>query len=176
MAVRDILLLGNPVLTSPCQQVELGELPDMRPVADDLHDTLLAFRARHGVGRGIAAPQIGVQKRLVVLDLAIGRIDLVNPRITERSAETFAIWDDCMSFPDLLVRVLRHRRCTIEYMDLAGASHQWRVDDENIAELLQHELDHLDGVLAVARAIDGHSFALRSQVAYLDGRTISQSV
>ncbi|MCU0226289.1 MAG: peptide deformylase [Bryobacterales bacterium] len=174
MAVRDILLLGNPLLYQPCALVEPEEFPALRAVADDLHDTLLHFRATHGVGRGIAAPQIGVPQRLVVLDLQGTRKDLVNPRLTARSQETFAIWDDCMSFPNLLVRVLRHRQCTVAYQDLGGAAHVWEVDDENIAELLQHELDHLDGVLAVSRAMDGQSFALRSETEGLPGRLIQQ--
>lgn len=175
MAVRDILLLGNPLLCVPCEPVQDQELPALRSVADDLHDTLLDFRSRNGVGRGIAAPQIGVLKRLVVLDLGIGRLNLVNPRIVDRSADTFIIWDDCMSFPDLLVRVRRHCSCTMVYNDLDGKEHSWSVE-EDIAELVQHELDHLDGILAVSRAIDGQSFALRSELAHLGGRTIQQNV
>ncbi len=174
MGVRDILLLGNPLLHQPCAVVQPDEFPALRAVADDLHDTLLHFRATNGVGRGIAAPQIGVLQRLVVLDLQQGRVDLVNPGFVALSAETFAIWDDCMSFPNLLVRVLRHCQCTVQYQDLTGVSHTWCVEQEDIAELLQHELDHLDGVLALSRAIDAKSFALRSQAALLPGRLIRQ--
>jgi len=175
MAVRDILLLGNPQLYVPSDGISAQELPALRAVADDLHDTLLAFRRQHTVGRGIAAPQIGVLKRLVVLDLGIGRVDLVNPQILERSPETFAIWDDCMSFPGLLVKVLRHARCTVEYQDLDGNQHIWRAEDD-VAELLQHEIDHLDGILAVSRAIDGQSFALRSETRQLAGRQTRQGI
>ncbi|MCW5964077.1 MAG: peptide deformylase [Bryobacterales bacterium] len=175
MAVREILLLGNPQLHLACEDVTAEELPGLRTVADDLYATLLDFRARHGVGRGIAAPQIGVLKRLVVLDLGIGRVNLVNPRIVDRSAETFAIWDDCMSFPDLLVYVLRHRRCSVVYTDLDAKEHTLNAEDD-VAELVQHELDHLDGILAVSRAIDGQSFALRSQRTHLSGRSIRQGI
>lgn len=159
----------------PSEDVTAEELPGLRTVADDLHDTLLDFRARHGVGRGIAAPQIGVLKRLVVLDLGVGRLNLVNPRIVDRSAETFSIWDDCMSFPDLLVHVLRNRSCCVAYTDIDGYECTWNVEDD-ISELVQHELDHLDGILAVSRAIDGQSFALRSQSAHLSGRRIRQGI
>lgn len=175
MAVREILLLGNPQLYVPSEPVSADELPSMRAVADDLHDTLLAFRGIHQVGRGIAAPQIGVMKQLVVLDLGIGRVDLVNPKIIERSQETFALWDDCMSFPGLLVHVLRHSRCTVQYQDLEGNTHTWHAEDD-LAELLQHEIDHLDGILAVSRAIDGQSFALRSQNDQLPGRHTRQGI
>jgi peptide deformylase len=175
MAVREILLLGNPQLYVPSEQVAADELPSMRAVADDLHDTLLDFRRKHQVGRGIAAPQIGVLKRLVVLDLGMGRVDLVNPRIVERSQETFTLWDDCMSFPGLLVHVLRHSRCTVQYQDLTGNEHTWHAEDD-LAELLQHEIDHLDGVLAVSRAIDAQSFALRSESSRLPGRHTRQGI
>jgi peptide deformylase len=67
-----------------------------------------------------------------------------------------------MSFPELLIRVRRHARVTIAYQDPDGVEHRRRFDGD-LAELLQHELDHLDGILAVARAVDGASFALRSQ-------------
>jgi len=76
------------------------------------------------------------------------------------------VWDDCMCFPDLLVRVKRHRSCRIRYRDL-----EWNEQTMNLtgdlSELLQHEYDHLDGVLAVNRAIDSRSFALRSQKTHL---------
>ncbi len=76
------------------------------------------------------------------------------------------VWDDCMSFPGLLVKVKRHQICTIEYFDKAGRKQQMRLEGD-LSELLQHEYDHLDGILAVSRAIDPHSFALRSQKDFL---------
>jgi peptide deformylase len=82
------------------------------------------------------------------------------------------LWDDCMSFPDLLVRVKRYASFTLTYVD-----DQWieqaLVVEGVLSELLQHEIDHLDGVLAVSRAIDGGSFALRSQRHLLTGATFA---
>jgi peptide deformylase len=72
------------------------------------------------------------------------------------------VWDDCMCFPDLLVRVLRHRRIRLTFRDLDWKGRSLDLEGD-LAELLQHEYDHLDGILAVSRAIDGKSFALRSQ-------------
>ena len=87
---------------------------------------------------------------------------LLNPEITTKSIEMMEVWDDCMSFPQLLVRVRRHRSITVTYRNL-----EWEemvLDAEgDLAELLQHEIDHLDGVLAVMRAADERSFVTRSE-------------
>lgn len=171
MAVRDILLLGNPLLLERCAAVEPGEIPLLRELITDLHDTLFAFRARHGVGRAIAAPQIGVLKRAVYLNVG-EPVALLNPEFLTLSEETFEIWDDCMSFPDLLVRVRRHRRGALRFRDLEWREHTWQLDGD-LSELLQHELDHLDGILAVSRAVDGSAFALRSQRHLLTGTLIA---
>jgi peptide deformylase len=174
MPVRDILLLGNPKLHQTCDPVEREELDGLRPVIADLRDTLLAFRVRHGVGRAIAAPQIGLLKRIIFLERVSNTTDdnptgiatpspLINPVISDRSREMIELWDDCFSFPDLLVRVRRHRTCTITYRDVDWRTHTVHLDGD-LSELLQHECDHLDGVLAVARAVDGQAFAYRSQL------------
>jgi peptide deformylase len=159
--VREILRLGNPALYERCAAVRLDEVDALRPVVRDLHDTLLDFRARHGAGRAVAAPQIGVMKRLVYMHIDEPAV-FINPVLDEVSPETFELWDDCMSFPDLLVRVARHRSCRITYRDLDWNEHR-RVLHDDLSELLQHECDHLDGILAVARAVGPRAFALRSQ-------------
>ena len=123
--------------------------------------TLAAFRSKHGFGRGIAAPQIGVPSRFVAIDLADGPFVITNPEIVGRSKSTFTLWDDCMSFPGLLVRVRRHAEITVRYLDEAGFEQTWVVSDRAVAELLQHELDHLDGVLAIDHAIDREAIVLR---------------
>jgi peptide deformylase len=171
MAVQEILLLGNPLLLERCAPVQPDETAAMREVIADLHDTLFAFRARHGVGRAIAAPQIGVLKRVVYMNVG-EPVALLNPEFLHLSPETFALWDDCMSFPDLLVRVRRHSSVALRFRDLEWREHTWQLEGD-LSELLQHELDHLDGVLAVARAVDGNAFALRSQQHLLDGTLVA---
>lgn len=161
MAIREILLLGNPLLYQLCEEVREDELPMIRSAVDDLHDTLMSFRSRHGVGRAIAAPQIGVMKRLVYMNMDEPTVFL-NPVLSDLSEEKFELWDDCMSFPDLLVRVSRHRSCTVSYRDLDWHLNSAALKDD-LSELLQHECDHLDGILAVSRAVDEKSFSLSSQ-------------
>ncbi len=121
----------------------------------------MQFRATHGWGRAIAAPQIGVLKRVVYLHVDKPWL-LINPVMSDLSDERVELWDDCMSFPDLLVRVKRHVSFRLEYRDPDWTEKTVR-NDGVLSELLQHEIDHLDGVLAVARAINGASFALQSQ-------------
>src|SRR4029078_11477775 len=124
-----------------------------------LQATLAAFRATRGFGRAIAAPQIGVLRRMVARDFGSadypdggrGPLLLLDPELTWQSAETFTLWGDCMSFPWLLVRVRRHASVSLRFRDGAGAERRWERVPRALAELLQHELDHLDGVLALDR-------------------------
>jgi peptide deformylase len=74
----------------------------------------------------------------------------------------YELWDDCMSFPELLVKVKRHKACRLSFYDQSWHKQEWDLTGD-LSELLQHEYDHLDGILATMRAIDGRSFALASQ-------------
>jgi peptide deformylase len=165
VTVRPIRLLGDPRLYEPSVPVARDELAGVEALVADLHDTLFDFRQRYGAGRAIAAPQIGVMKRLIYVHID-RPVVLINPVLDRLSQETMAVWDDCMCFPQLLVRVMRHESCRITYRNQDWQAIQWELRGD-LSELLQHEYDHLDGVLAVAKAIDGRSFALRSQRALL---------
>ncbi|HWW01483.1 MAG TPA: peptide deformylase [Candidatus Acidoferrum sp.] len=173
MSIRDILLLGHPLLNQRSESVQATELPAAVAVGHDLQDTLNGFRAKHGWGRAIAAPQIGVLKRVVYLQIDKPQL-IINPVLAAPSEEMMEFWDDCMSFPDLLVRVKRHAWFTMAYHDENWMEHQRRIDGV-LSELMQHEIDHLDGVLAVSRAIDGASFALRSQRNLLAGAVFANN-
>jgi peptide deformylase len=166
MTVRTVLLLGNPQLYKVSEEISESELGLISTTTQDLHDTLMDFRDRYNAGRAIAAPQIGVLKRLVYMHIEKPTV-IINPTLKSLSDEMIELWDDCMSFPDLLVRVKRHRSCTIEYFDEEWKHHSLNLADD-LSELLQHEVDHLDGILAVSRAIDGYSYALRSQRHFLE--------
>ena len=167
MAVRQILLLGNPQLYGISESVRHEELQDIHELVSDLHDTLMHFRNRYDAGRAIAAPQIGVMKRLLYMCIDDVSTVFINPELTKRSQEMMEVWDDCMCFPDLLVRVMRHRSCRIRFRNLKWKEEEILAEGD-LSELLQHEYDHLDGILAVCRAIDGRSFALRSERHSLD--------
>ncbi len=159
MSVQEVLLLGDPRLYERCEPVREEEVEGLAAVVADLHDTLMDCRRRIGVGRAIAAPQIGILKRLVYMHID-EPVVFLNPVLDRRSDHMIELWDDCLSFPDLLVRVRRHQSCRIRYRDLAWRRQEQHLED-NLSELLQHECDHLDGILAVARAIDDRAFAWR---------------
>lgn len=158
MSVKDILILGNPKLYDASCEIKREELPYIRQVVDDLHDTLMDFRKRNGLGRAIAAPQIDVFKRLIYMNTG-SPVAFINPRMEFLSDEKFELWDDCMSFPGLFVRVLRYRRCRMYYKDLNWTDCVMDLSDD-LSELLQHEYDHLDGILAVQRAVDDRSLRM----------------
>ena len=162
MAVREILLLGNPILRERSAQVKRVKSSEIRRIVGDLRDTLAAFQARRGFGRGIAAPQIGQTVRVIYLDFEEIRGPLINPVITSRSRRTFRLWDDCFSFPDLLVKVERNQEVTVTYVDEHAKRKNIKAAG-GLSELLQHEIDHLNGILALDRAIDSRHIILRSE-------------
>ena len=156
---RPILLLGDPRLYEICEPVTRDELETLRPVFTDMFDCIKGIRRDYGFGRAIAAPQIGVKKRIICI-LTDKPYVIVNPELTFVGNEMIELMDDCMSFPKLLVRVRRHRHCILRYLDENWQPREMRMDDD-MAELIQHEYDHLDGVLATMRAIDSRSFCMK---------------
>lgn len=161
MAVKKILLLGNPVLRTRCKRVENVASSAARSTIRNLRDTLNDFRSRRGFGRGIAAPQIGVQLRIIFIN-PDGLGPLLNPVITKRSGKKFSVWDDCFSFPEMLVKVRRHEWVEVSYRDESGTRKKIKAKGA-LSELLQHEIDHLNGILAVDRAVSSRHIILRSQ-------------
>ncbi|TNF45089.1 MAG: peptide deformylase, partial [Bacteroidetes bacterium] len=146
MAVNDILLLGNPLLYEKSEPVQQEEIHSLLPKIDLMFETVLDFRKKYGVGRAIAAPQIGLMKRIICLNTD-KRVALINPELSDLSPEMFEVWDDCMSFPNLLVKVMRHKKLTLTFFDLNWERQTWHLEND-MAELFQHEYDHLDGILA----------------------------
>jgi peptide deformylase len=150
----EILQIGHPALRKPSTPVGEGRDAAFTEQARLLAETLEAFRKRFGFGRAIAAPQIAVPKRLIAVNLGGDPFLVVDPEITWRSEDTFTMWDDCMSFPGLLVRLRRCRSISLAYRGAEGEPRVWERLDLPTSELFQHEVDHLDGVLAVDRAED----------------------
>jgi peptide deformylase len=124
-----------------------------------MHNVMQHIRERYDFGRAIAAPQLGVMKRLIYMNID-RPVVFINPVLSNLSDEKFELWDDCMSFPNLLVRVLRHKQITIDYLDEHWQPQQWHMEDA-LSELLQHEYDHLEGILCTMRAVDEKAFKWR---------------
>ena len=181
MAEKPIVLLGSPLLWAASTPVTDVTADDAQQAMRDLDDTLARFRTTTGWGRGISAVQIGAPIRLTYMRLlpdvwdgargrsassqreaALEEVALFNPEIVDRSDETFDLWDDCFSFPDLLVRVSRNYRVAVRFQDERGQMRELTAEG-SLSELLQHELDHLDGILAIDRRIDDRSLCLREE-------------
>jgi len=165
MAIRIVLQLGDPRLREVAKKVDDPAAAEIRALVEDLSDTLAYWRKTTGYGRGIAAPQIGANVRVIFLRLpGEGPWPLVNPVITERSKEKIVVWDACLSFLSIFMQVERHREITVRYQDFNGEQHEVHANEErDLSELLQHEIDHLDGILAVDRITDMKTMCTREE-------------
>ena len=160
MAVLRIARMGNPVLLEPSQPVADPTAPEIRKLAQDMQDTIEDIGAS-----GLAAPQVFVPKRVVVYRMIASRIPpgsglqprpwtvLVNPVITPKKDLKRDIWERCLSVPGLHGKVPRYTDIHISYLDLDGKKHEHDATS-SWAALLQHECDHLDGVLFPMRMTD----------------------
>jgi len=159
MSARRILQLGDPTLRAVSTPVLT--FSESEPIFLDLLDTLHEFRRTHGFGRGISAVQIGEPKRLIYIEFEGAAYRLHNPVFRLQSQAKFRLWDDCFSFPDLLVHLERSEAVRVEYESAEGARTIEAAG--SLSELLQHEMDHLDGILAVDRALDRNSLCTREE-------------
>jgi peptide deformylase len=150
--LSSIRTTGDPILQSPTRKLSVDEIqndPSVREAVTLGHLALSEFRAKKGFGRAIAAPQIGYSISMICLFLHGQRMTIFNPEIIYKSPETFLMWDDCLSFPDQMACVRRHKSISVAFMDDKGAGRTWINLPKDLAELLQHEIDHLNGVLAL---------------------------
>jgi peptide deformylase len=165
VAVRTVLQLGDPALRAVAARVADPAADEVSSLVADLADTLAYWRTSTGYGRGIAAPQIGAAMRVIFLQLPGAEPwPLVNPEITWRSDEKIVVWDACLSFLSIFMKVERHREIKVRYQDLRGKWQEVRAGEEkDLSELLQHEIDHLDGILAVDRVSDNRTICTREE-------------
>ena len=165
MPVRPVLQLGDPLLRLSAVAVEVPQSQEIRDLVRDLTDTLAHWRSKTGYGRGIAAPQLGVSQRVIFLKLpGVEPWPLINPETIERSEEKIIVWDACLSFLSIFMQVERHRQITVRYQNPEGEIFEFDAgDDRNLSELLQHEIDHLDGILAIDRVVDLKSICTREE-------------
>ncbi|MGB9886245.1 MAG: peptide deformylase [Moorellales bacterium] len=145
MAVYEILRLGSELLRQKARPVT-KITPNIEKLLDNLADTMYA-----AMGVGLAAPQIGIPKRVIVVDVGEGLLELINPVIVEREGEEIGV-EGCLSIPGLEGEVPRAARVVVEGWDRTGTTR--RITGEGLlARALQHEIDHLDGILFIDRAV-----------------------
>lgn len=146
MSVLEIVLHPDPVLRAKAEAIT-EVTPEILTLLDDMLDTMY-----HAEGIGLAAPQIGISKRIVVIDVEKEEgqpgnpLKLINPEIIS-SADTRTILDEgCLSLPEMRVEVERPDKVRFRYMDINGKTQEMDADDL-LAKCIQHEIDHLDGKL-----------------------------
>ncbi len=161
MAIKDILQLGNPLLWE--KSIPITEFKNTtQDLINNLSDTLENFRNSNGFGRAIAAPQIGMLKQMIFIRTPKFCGPIINPTINWADTEQMQLWDDCFSFPGLMVKVSRSVKISITYQNEQGLKKEL-IAENDFSELLQHEIDHLHGILAVERAISPQAFATRTE-------------
>ena len=160
MPSRRILQLGDPILRAVSTPVNTPS--EATAIFEDLRDTLNEFRGTHGFGRGISAVQIGAPSRLIYIEFEGVAYAIRNPEYELQSEAKFRLWDDCFSFSGLLVYLERSESVRVRYEDEAGNARLLEAAGA-LSELLQHEIDHLDGILAVDRAINRNSLSTREE-------------
>jgi len=150
MAVLPILIYPDPELRKVSSPITDPTSPDVQRLAEDLAETMY-----DAPGVGLAAPQIGVHRRIVVTDTAWreegAARDLhvwINPEILRRSREEKPFEEGCLSIPDTFVEVVRPAAITVRWQDLQGVTHEAEYDGM-MATALQHEFDHLEGRLFI---------------------------
>ena len=165
MPIRPILQLGDPLLRQRSLPVADPTARDIYELVRDMADTLAHWRATTGYGRAIAAPQLGVLHRVIFLKLpGVEPWPLINPEIIECGEEKIVVWDACLSFLSIFMQVERRRQITVRYQNLYGETLEFEAgDDRNLSELMQHEIDHLDGILAIDRVTDAQTICSREE-------------
>lgn len=137
MAIRNIVKHGDDVLTKKCRKVEVFD-ERLSSLIDDLFDTLY-----DSGGVGLAAPQVGVLRRVVVIDIDDNPYELVNPEIIETEGEQYGA-EGCLSYPGQFGMVKRPNKVKIKAQDRNGVWHEYE-GEELLARAFCHETDHLDG-------------------------------
>ncbi len=148
MASLPIKLVGEEVLRSKARDVDVFDAALAR-LFEDMLDTMYA-----APGIGLAGPQIGISKRVIVLDVGDGPIRMANPKIVEKSGEQLGL-EGCLSIPGLYGDVLRHEKIVVKGQDAFGKSFRVTADGL-LSRCFQHEIDHLDGKLFTDVAVNLH--------------------
>lgn len=140
MTTAEILIHPNEILRTPCDPVEIFD-DALRELGVLIRNTMAAAN-----GLGLAAPQIGVLRRVA----SVGKFLMINPKIVWSSSEATPMEEGCLSIPGQKTLVVRPARVEVEYFDVSGARKRIMLQDR-MAKCAQHEIDHLDGVLIVDR-------------------------
>ena len=146
MALREIRIMGDEVLTKVSRPVD-KMTPRLHTLIEDMFDTMYDAE-----GVGLAGPQVGILRRVVVIDVGEDPIEMVNPKIIAYAGKQGGM-EGCLSFPGRRGYVERPNCVTVEAYDRAGQLHQYR-GEGLFARAVFHELDHLDGIVYLSKVTD----------------------
>lgn len=141
MAIREVLVYPNDILRGESEEVTVFD-QELKKLVSDMKETMLVSR-----GVGLAAPQIGVLKRVVVIEWEDSKFTLVNPQIIEQSGEEIRD-EGCLSFPNIYENVARPTKVKVAYQDENGDHHEYEAEGF-LARIFSHEIDHLGGKLLI---------------------------
>ena len=162
MPIKEVLQSGNPLLREEASDVTDFN-PELNEIIQDLKDTLSHLQRTKKIGRGLAAPQIGCMKKVIFFQLPDRPFIMINPKIIWRSEEMFYVWDSCFCFDvAFFIEILRHKKIKVEYQNEEGnvVLEDFSAD---LSELVQHEIDHLHGILATDHIKDVRKIIMRSE-------------
>jgi peptide deformylase len=175
----EIAQLGQPVLRETAEEVPPGLIPTEQ-FQDFLRQMAATLEASRGVG--LAAPQVFAGVRVFLAVIVMPEPDeprhaevFINPRLTVLTQETAQAWEGCLSFQELLVLVPRYRSVQVDYLDAQGAPHSIVLEDF-AARVVQHEYDHLDGILTIDRAASTRDIIKASEIQALLGSDQDEDV
>jgi peptide deformylase len=147
--IRSLQLYGSPTLRAKCAEIKY--YPEIKELANEMIKVMYSFG-----GVGLAGPQIGFPHRIIVIDLFRKVMDplvLINPVITWKSEERMVNTEGCLSLPGFFKQVVRPINIVVDYIDIHGDKQTLKLDNPNVAEnsarVIQHEIDHLDGILII---------------------------
>ncbi|MFH1714263.1 MAG: peptide deformylase [Candidatus Nealsonbacteria bacterium] len=144
MSNMEVVKYPSPILRKKAEEV--SEItPEIKKLVEEMVQVLEKEK-----GSGLAAPQIGISKRVIVFETGEGTAALINPKIIKKGKDKFIDTEGCLSFPGLWLKIKRPRTIEVEATDLKGEKVKLSAE-YMVARILQHELDHLDGVLFTDR-------------------------
>ncbi len=149
-SILPLVFNPDPRLRSRSSEIKPADIADLRPLADAMSETMIAEK-----GIGLAAPQIGQNIRLIIVSTKDGSVPMINPVLTKKSLRQEWGEEGCLSIPHVFGQVKRHKSVRCVFTDIDG--NERTVDAEGLlARVIQHEIDHLDGILFIDKAKDIH--------------------
>jgi len=145
MALLEIKKYPDPILKKKCQEVE-EVTPEIKKLIEDMIETL----EKDNKGAGLAAPQVGILKRVIIAPTEKGFTGFINPKILKKRKDKILIGEGCLSFPGLFLTIKRSKEVEIEALDKDGKKIKIKARGI-LAPIFQHEIDHLDGILFIDR-------------------------